>query len=54
MGKLEHMACIENRKGAYRVVVGRPEVKRPLGRLIKMDLQNVRWGRHRLYRSGSI
>jgi hypothetical protein len=35
MGKLGHMACMENRKGAYRVVVGKPEGKRPIGRLLK-------------------
>jgi hypothetical protein len=40
-----------DRRGAYRVLVGRPDVKRPLGiprrRLddnIKMDIQAVRWG----------
>jgi hypothetical protein len=39
------------KRGAYRVLVGKPEVKRPLGRPwlrwennIKMDLQEVRWG----------
>jgi len=39
------------RRVAYRVVVGRPEGRRPLGRLrrrwegnIKMDLQAVEWG----------
>ena len=39
------------RRGAYRVLVGRPEGKRPLGRPrrrwknnIKMDLQGVGWG----------
>jgi hypothetical protein len=37
-----------NRKGAYRILVGRPEGRRPLGRPrrrwddnIKMDLQEV-------------
>jgi hypothetical protein len=37
--------------GAYRILVGRPEGRRPLGRPrcrwednIKMDLQEVRWG----------
>jgi hypothetical protein len=37
-------------KGAYRILVGRPEGSRPLGRPrrrwednIKMDLQEVRW-----------
>jgi hypothetical protein len=40
-----------DRKGAYRILVGRSEGKRPLGRPrcksednIKMDLQEVRWG----------
>ena len=38
------------RRGAYRVLVGKPDVKRPLGRPrhrwednIKMDLQEVGW-----------
>jgi hypothetical protein len=37
--------------GAYRILVGRPEGRRPVGRLrrrwednIKMDLQEVGWG----------
>jgi hypothetical protein len=40
-----------DRKGAYRVLVGRHEDKRPLGRPrrkweddIKVDLQKVGWG----------
>jgi hypothetical protein len=44
----------------YRVVVGKPEGKRPLGiptprweDNIKMDLQKVGWGGHGLERSGS-
>jgi len=39
------------RRDAYRVLVGKPEEKRPLGRPrhrwednIKMDLQEVKWG----------
>jgi hypothetical protein len=28
----EHVACMVNRKGAYRVLVCRPDRKRPLGR----------------------
>ena len=39
------------RRGVYRVLVGKPEGKRPLGRPrrrwednIKMDLQEVGWG----------
>jgi hypothetical protein len=42
---------MEDRRGAYRVLVGRPEGKRPLGRHrrrwednIKIDLQEVGWG----------
>ena len=38
-------------RGVYRVLVGKPEGKRPLGRPrrrwednIKMELQNVEWG----------
>jgi hypothetical protein len=38
------------KRGAYRISVGRPERRRPLGRPrrrwednIKMDLQDVRW-----------
>jgi hypothetical protein len=43
-----HIACMEKRRGVYRVLVGRPEGKRPLGRPrrrwednITMDLQKV-------------
>jgi hypothetical protein len=39
------------RRGAYRVLVGKPEGIKPLGRLrrrwednIKMDLREVEWG----------
>jgi hypothetical protein len=39
------------RRGSYRVLVGKPERRRPLGRPrrrwednIKMDLREVRWG----------
>jgi hypothetical protein len=39
------------KRGAYRIFVGRPEGRRPLGRPrhrwednIEMDLQNVGWG----------
>ena len=46
-----HVANMEKRKGLYRIFVGKPEGKRPLGRLrrrwednIKMDLQEVGWG----------
>jgi hypothetical protein len=43
-----HVARMGDEKGVYRVLVGKPEGKRPLGRLmrrwednIKMDLQEV-------------
>jgi hypothetical protein len=43
-----HVACMEEGRGAYRVLVGRPEGKRPLGRPrhrwednIKMDLGEI-------------
>jgi hypothetical protein len=42
------VTCIEERRVAYRVLVGRPERRRPLGRpgrkwedIIKMDLQEL-------------
>ena len=43
-----HVACMGQERGAYRVLVGKPEGKRPLGRPrrrwvhnIRMDLQEV-------------
>jgi len=46
-----HVACKGERRGVYRVLVGKPEGKRPLGRPrrrwednIKMDLQEVGCG----------
>ena len=46
-----HVARMGERRGAYRVLVGKPEGKRPLGRPrhrwednIKMDLQEVECG----------
>ena len=45
------VARMSERRGTYRVLVGKPEGKRPLGRprlrrenKIKMDLQVVVWG----------
>jgi hypothetical protein len=45
-----HIARIEERRGAYMVLVAKPEAKRPLGRSrrrcmdsIKMDLKDVGW-----------
>jgi hypothetical protein len=56
-----HVAHMGERRGAYRVLVGRPGGRRPLGRPgcrwednIKMDLREVGLGGgHRLDRSGS-
>jgi len=46
-----YVAHTVERRGAYRVLVSRPEGKRPLGRPrprrkdnIKIDLQEVGWG----------
>jgi hypothetical protein len=46
-----HIARMGEKIGAYRILVGRPEGRRPLGRPrrrsednIKMDLQAVGWG----------
>jgi hypothetical protein len=46
-----HIAHMGEGRGAYRILVGRPEGRRPLGRPrhrwevnIKMDLQEVGWG----------
>jgi hypothetical protein len=45
-----HVAGMGDRGGAYRVLVGKPEGKRPFGRpnyrwedKINMDLREVRW-----------
>jgi hypothetical protein len=47
-----HVARMGQGRGVYRVMVGKPEEKRPLGRPrrkwednIKMDIQEVRSGR---------
>jgi hypothetical protein len=54
-----HVARMGEGRGAYRILVGRPEGRRPLGRSrrrwenIKMDLQEVGWGGHGLDRYGS-
>jgi hypothetical protein len=46
-----HVARTGEERGAYRILVGRPEGRRPLGRPrrrwednIKMDLQEMGWG----------
>jgi hypothetical protein len=45
-----HVVRVEERRAVYKVLVGKPEGKRPLGRPrrrwednIKMDLQEVGW-----------
>ena len=49
--KGETRSTYGERRGVYRILVGRPEVKRPIGRLrpvradnCKMGLQEVGWG----------
>ena len=51
MGWAGHVACVGVERGAYGVLVGKPEGKRPLGRPrhrwvdnIRMDLQEVGCG----------
>ena len=46
-----HVVCLREGRGVYRVLVGKPEGKRPFGRArrrwednIKMDLEEVRCG----------
>jgi hypothetical protein len=48
MRRVGHVACMGKKRGAYRILVGRPEGRRPLGRPrhrwednIKMDLQEM-------------
>jgi hypothetical protein len=42
----EHVARMGEKRNAYRLLVGKPEGRRPLGRLhnIRMDLVEVGWG----------
>jgi hypothetical protein len=49
----EHVARVRERRGAYRVLVRKPEGRKPLGRSrrmwkhnIKMDLRKVEWVMH--------
>jgi len=51
MRRAGHVACMGEKMGVYRFLVGKPEGKRPLGRLwhrwvcnIKMELQEVGCG----------
>jgi hypothetical protein len=46
-----HVACMEEGRKVYRVLMGKPEGKRPLGRPshrweygIRMDLREIGWG----------
>jgi hypothetical protein len=50
-----HVARMGEKRNAYRILVGKPEEKRPLGRPrcrwknnIKMELRNIGWGGMRL------
>ena len=38
-----HVACMGEGRGAYRVLVGKPEGKRPLGRLRRRWENNIKW-----------
>jgi hypothetical protein len=51
MGRAGHVARMGEGRGAYKILVGRPEGRRPLGRPrrrwednIKIDPQEVGWG----------
>jgi hypothetical protein len=55
MRRLRQGASVGERKSAYRVLVGKPEGRRPLGRHrhkwednMKIDLRDVRCGEHGL------
>jgi hypothetical protein len=46
-----HVACVGEKRIAYRILVGNPDEKRPLGRPkhrwednIKIGLKEIRWG----------
>jgi hypothetical protein len=46
-----HAACMGEKRNAYRILVGKPEEKRPLGRPrrswednIRIDLREIGWG----------
>jgi hypothetical protein len=50
MGWAEHVAHLEKRRGAYRVLVGKPQGKREFGRPryrwkdnVKLDLKEIGW-----------
>jgi hypothetical protein len=45
-----HVACKGEKSNAYKILMGKPEVKRPIGRLklrwenIRTDLREIGWG----------
>ena len=39
-----HVACMVEERGVYRVLVGKPEGKRPLGRPRRRWVDNIRMG----------
>jgi hypothetical protein len=48
--EMGHVARMGEKRNAYRILVGKPEIKRPLGRPrrrrvnnIKMDLREIEW-----------
>ena len=42
MGWAEHVACMGEERGVYRVLVGKPEGRRPLGRPRRSWVDNIR------------
>ena len=43
IGWAGHVACMEQRKGTYRVLVGKSEGKRPLGKPRRRWEDNISW-----------
>jgi hypothetical protein len=43
-----HVACMGERRGAYRALVGKPEGRRPLGRPMRRWEDNIKWTCERL------
>jgi len=38
-----HVACVGNRTGAYRILMGKPEGKRPFPRPRVICKNNIKW-----------
>jgi hypothetical protein len=38
-----NLACMEEKRNAFRVLVGKPQRKRPLGRPIHRQENNIKW-----------